>query len=36
MSAAVARIKTTTTNNHKNHMPHIIPGIISFIMAHLS
>ncbi|MEH2508301.1 MULTISPECIES: hypothetical protein [unclassified Bradyrhizobium] len=33
ISAAAARIKTITTNNQTNPMPHIIPGIILSIIG---
>jgi len=32
ISAAAAKIKTITTNNQTNPMPHIIPGIILSII----
>jgi hypothetical protein len=35
-SAAVAKIKTIAANNQNIPIPHIIPGIILFIMIHLS
>jgi hypothetical protein len=35
-SAAAARTKTMTANSQNSPMPHIIPGIISFIMVHLT